>query len=863
MCRLDDMIGWAWRLRSSWMRACLGVVVALGIAAQPSLILGETTLVRAQMGANHREFLTANCGRCHDANEANGGVRLDDLPLEIADVGTAERWQKVLGVLNSGEMPPEDEPQPAASDKEAFLEVLSKQMVVARKALADSGGVIAMRRLNRREYVNTIQDLLDVTVDAGDLPADIDGGAFDTIGSSLFFSSDQFENMIKIARAALDEAIVTGGRPTSKTERQEPEVSVNASLRPRLEKMLADRDRLEAWRKSGKPASEIGHFDERSVLLAMQIYNETLPKLRPYVEDPQTATGVMLQPVIGNLGHLVVRVPPTQGAGTYRFRVRAAVAEADVTTPRYLEYGVPASGLPAGEFRVLGSLKVEGTVQEPDVLEFEVFLPRAGNREVRLRDPTRRAERYQAPYKPTIWIDWVEWAGPLLSQWPPRSHTAVLGDIDLAASPSDDQARVVVRRFAERAFRGRPVRDDYVDRLMTHYMDRRAAGEKFVEAVKTPLSLVLASPNFLYLSERPATNDADGGSIGRRPLSDVELANRLSYFLWSGPPDEPLMALARAGQLHEPAVLAAEVDRLIDDDRFRRFVSGFTHQWLHMVRLDFFQFNPQLYPEFITSVKESARREVFETVQAVIRDRLPLGTLLSSDHVVVNDQMADYYGISGVDGPQFRWVAVPPGVPRGGLLGMAAIHAMGSDGERTSPVERGAWVLRKLLHDPPPPAPANVPQLTRFAGKPMSARELMTAHQEQPQCAQCHRWIDPIGYGLEHFNAVGLWRTEDVVVPTKSNGIKKRVTFSIDATGSLRDGTTFNGFTELRAAVARHEAAFARGFTEHLIEFALGRPCGFSDEELVADILHQASPAGYTPRALIQSLVASRQFHSK
>jgi hypothetical protein len=243
---------------------------------------------------------------------------------------------------------------------------------------------------------------------------------------------------------------------------------------------------------------------------------------------------------------------------------------------------------------------------------------------------------------------------------------------------------------------------------------------------------------------------------------------------------------------------------------------------------------------------------------------LPLGTLLKSDTVVVNDVIADYYGIPGVTGSTYRPVKVAEGLPRGGMLGMAAILAMGSDGERSSPVERGAWVLRKLLHDPPPPAPANVPMLSRFAGKLMPARELMTAHQEQPQCAQCHRKIDPIGYALEHFDAAGNWRDEEYTdYYTFWKVIKAKATFPIDARGQLPDGTEFDGFEGLRDAVAKHEDDFARGFTEHLLEYALGRPISFSDEELIATILHKTRAKGYTPRAIIQEIVASKEFHSK
>jgi hypothetical protein len=246
-----------------------------------------------------------------------------------------------------------------------------------------------------------------------------------------------------------------------------------------------------------------------------------------------------------------------------------------------------------------------------------------------------------------------------------------------------------------------------------------------------------------------------------------------------------------------------------------------------------------------------------------LENNLPLQTLLKSDFVVINRPLADYYGLSGVPPEGFHRVDVPREMPRGGLLGMAAILAMGSDGNRSSPVERGAWVLRKLLHLPPPPAPANIPQLSRFSGELMPARKLMLAHQEQPQCAHCHRNIDPIGYGLERFDATGSWREEELTEITKLNRVVKTKTFPIDTTGSLPDGTQFKDFFDLREAIAAQSAAFTRGLAENLFEYALGRPCGFTDQEKIDAILQQSKKKGQTLRALLVALVESSAFQSR
>jgi hypothetical protein len=340
---------------------------------------------------------------------------------------------------------------------------------------------------------------------------------------------------------------------------------------------------------------------------------------------------------------------------------------------------------------------------------------------------------------------------------------------------------------------------------------------------------------------------------------------RLAYFLWSAPPDAELLALAEKSALHKPETLRQQVSRLLADPRSDEFVSGFVHQWLHMERLDFFQFDTKLHPEFDESARASARREVYESFAHLLRDPESgrLGKLLKSDYVFINGLLANYYGIEGVTGDEFRKVKLPAGSPRGGLLGTAAIHAMGSDGVESSPVERGAWVLRYLLNDPPPPAPANVPQLSRLADKPLNTREKLAAHMEAAQCASCHRKIDPIGFGLENFDAAGKWRTTEVYRTKKGRNWRNVKSWEIDASGAFHKGPAFADYFELRDRIAEREPDFARGFTEALLEYALGRPFGFIDEDLANKILTAAKAKQYSVSEFVQSLVLSQTFRKK
>jgi hypothetical protein len=266
------------------------------------------------------------------------------------------------------------------------------------------------------------------------------------------------------------------------------------------------------------------------------------------------------------------------------------------------------------------------------------------------------------------------------------------------------------------------------------------------------------------------------------------------------------------------------------------------------------------------SMKAAARQEVYETFAHLLRSNAPLSDLLRADYALVNGLLAWYYGIEGVAGDHFRKIALPPDSPRGGLLGMAAIMAMGSNGERTNPVERGAWVLRKLLNEPPPPAPANVPEIARLAGKPLTTRERLQAHQENPQCASCHRKIDPIGFGLENFDATGIWRTTDSYQPVSEDGVTDptlKITWEIDAASVFHKGPAFGGYFEMREVIAAKRRIFAKGLCSALIDYSLGRPCGFSDEALVESVVNQAEKKGFATREFFHALIQSREFRSK
>lgn len=879
------------------------------------------------MDVRHRAMLKSYCYDCHDADTQEGRVRLDDLPFTIDDIRTAERWQKILNVLNAGEMPPDGEKLLPNAEKTDFLDDLANTMVAARKLLAGQKGTITMRRLNRREYQNTLRELLGVEVPVGELPSDTGSGHFDTVGSNLFMSANQFEQYLALGEKALGLAF---DRELAAAEerlwRYETE-AISEKVAKHVEWQIDAKTRAEKWVEGVEEAAARPENAEIVAKLREQVNNhesnfrrlwkqipgapspesfgfETvennadkahaalraywLPYHQYYLQQPAIDTGMYLaipteHPSILENGAITFLLPWSYPSGVkwpggnYIIRVRAAATDQAPPDRRFLEFGVNPRGSQA-----LSVHEVTGTMDEPQIIEipfkFGSSATERADRTLYIRERgthdhylvTRRLQHEGAKELEigigrsyALWIDWLE-----IERVPDAGRATPLGlaalDVPLdvkskATAPAIEAVRASFERFATEAFRGREPEPEFIDGLVCNYEVRLKAGDHPVEALKKSLAIVLSSPMFLYLAEPSPDNI-------RRPLTDIELATRLSYFLWGSQPDLELRRLAEQGQLTNTKVLVAQTTRLLDDPRSRRFSDSFTYQWLGLDRLDFFQVNLQKHPRFHNATKLEARNEIYETVDHLLRENLSIRNLLRSDFVIINAVLAEYYGIEDVTGDHFRPVPLTPDSPRGGLLGMAAVSLMGGNGEETSPVERGAWVLRKLLNDPPPPAPANIPQIARLAGKVLTTRERLSAHQEEAQCASCHRRIDPIGMGLENFDAVGAWRTENTYVVKDDSGkpvAGQEKTWKIDPAGRLHDGPAFSNYFELRDILASRQDDFARGIAKGLIEYALGRPVGFHDDALVASVVDQAKEKDHAFREFIHAIVQSETFHTR
>jgi len=868
---------------------------------------------RVAMQEKHRALFKEHCVACHGPEKQKGKFRVDDLPFAITNVETAEKWQKVLNQMNSGEMPPEDEKQPASAAKADFLDDLANVMVAARRSLGDQNGVITMRRLNRREYKNTLRELLGVEINVAELPPDGGSGAFDTVGSNLFMSANQIEQYQALGREALEEAFAWQ-KAASVTKRLHYEgETTTPKVKDFVKYQIDARERAQKWVKAIEEAAAKPENKEIVASLRKEFPNESrfrrewaripgAPNPRTfgfdkkgendadlandslgagwlkyheyYAHMPDVDRGAYLgtqtrHPAELNVNYIELLVPFDWPVGDYVVRVRAAAVKDSPAERRFLDFGIHAR-----TGKVMDTHEITGTMEKPQIIEIPLTLTRANmtreNRSLFFREKgswdtneeggRKRAEavkRNGIGPELALWVDWieVERVPNAAKPTPPGFAALKLPLDDKLPAPAVPELRATFECFATEAFRGTTPPADYVDRLLSLYDVRRKAGDKPVAALKETLAVVLASPMFLYLAE-PSPDDK------RRSLTAPELATRLSYFLWSAPPDAEL----RRSDLSKPEVLAAQTERLLNDPRSEGFLTAFVHQWLGLDRIDFFEVNRALYPRFDSGTKVAAKGEIHETIAHILKHNASLRDLLKSDYVVINRVLAHYYGIPGVKGEGYEKVSLPKDSPRGGLLGMAAIHFMGGNGERTSPVERGAWVLRKLLHDPPPPAPANVPAITRLAGKVLTTHERLLAHQEDPQCASCHRKIDPIGFGLENFDAAGQWRTQDSYTALDANGKpdpKSKKTWTIDSAAAFHKGPKFEDYFELRNLIASKSDAFARSFSEALIEFALGRPLGFRDEPLVDEMISQAGKKDFAMREFIQALVRSTEFKTK
>ena len=779
-----------------------------------------------------RPFFQENCTKCHGEKKQKGDLRVDTLVIDFDSPKTMGHWEEIMNRINSGDMPPEDvDKRPKPEDIARVAEWISSQLLEADSARQSSAGErVAFRKLTREEYANTMRDLLGVKYDVTDptgLPEDPDWHGIQRIGSVLTLSPAHVEKYLAAADSLLSEALSLGPAPPREVVHWSPFDM-----------------RGGGWKGLEK------EYEARGIANKVRV------------------------DLVPNNGALDDRTINIKTAGEYIVRVKlSGLRPAGGRAPRLRLYAADIS-------RTLFEQDIEAPEDRPVTIEFRAHLP-AGHHQIHLNNavpgPNPEARRSRAsgtpnvftslqarvpwqmkftdddgkPILPFLLIDYIEWDGPIVNSWPTATHQQIFFGGENATKDLA-YAREIISRFATQAFR-RLVTVEELDRLVKLVEKAQQLGDNFENSVKTALSAVLCSKSFLYIEEGKATAPSP-------TLTDWELASRLSYFLWSSMPDERLLGLARTGQLHERETLRAEVRRMLADPKAAEFASSFPRQWLQLRRVGMFPPDKVLYPDYDESLEQSMIGETVGFFGDVLKRNASLREFLDSDWTMLNERLAKFYGIEGVNGDRFQRVSPKPrGDHRGGLLTQAAVLGLTSDGTRHRPVHRGVWVLESIIGKPPPPPPANVPALaTPDANTPKTTvRQKLEAHRSDPNCAACHRHIDPLGVAFDNYDAIGHWRT----VETVHAGTGEDPT--LDPSGELYDGRTFKDARELKKILLDDTDKFAVAFTEKLATYALRRGTTFSDRAELRHVTEQAKADDYKLASLIESFVTSNLFQKR
>ena len=765
-------------------------------------------------------FLNRYCVRCHNDRRLTAGLALDT--ADLGDVGGgAVVWEKVVRKLRAGVMPPAGMPRPEAAARAEFVSWLEAGLDRAAAA-APNPGRTSIHRLNRVEYANAVRDLLALDIDAKALlPADESAHGFDNMADVLRVSPGLLERYLlaakKISRLALGypgsrgDSTYTFPLVISQAERMSEDLPFGsrggASVRHHFPLAGEYVVKVRLQRNSAAIGSDIRGLDgdeqidvwlDGALVKTFTFAADDLELARSrYIagrleRDDRDAGLHVRIPVAAGPHQLGVTFAPgstwyTEGAGPARLPLASN------------SYAMAsATSAATGRIRAeVGSIAIEGP-----------FAAATGT-----DSPSRRRVFVCRP---------------------------------AAAAEEEPCARDILSALARRAYR-RPVTDTDVRTLVQFYREGRA-GEDFEAGIRRGLERILTDLEFLFRAER-TPGAVEPGSV--YPISDLELASRLAFFLWSSIPDDELLDLAARGELRDAAVLERQVRRMLADARSSAFIENFFGQWLNVRNLEAAAPNVKAFPRFDENLRAAFQRETELFLAHQLREDRSVTELLTADYTFANERLAEHYGISHVKGSHFRRVAFDDD-RRAGLLGHGSILTITSYAHRTSPVVRGKWVLENVLGVPPPAPPENVPPFPEANGesRPQSVRERVERHRGNPVCANCHAQMDPLGFALENFDGIGAWRTTDAGMP-------------IDASGEFIDGATFDGAADLRRLLVEKHEEFVRTLTERLLTYALGRGVEHYDMPAVRAIVRDAQPADYRWSSLIMGIVDSVPFRMR
>ncbi len=749
-------------------------------------------------------FVSDYCLECHNSDDATGGLNLEDFDMSVASEDAAwdtTTWEKMVKRLRARQMPPADADRPTEESYLAVLGHLESVLDETARKFPRPGRTEAVRRLNRSEYRNSVRDLLAVNIEVEDLlPTDPLGHGFDnvTVGElPPVLLSRYIAAAEKISRLAV-------GR-----EQKSP-----GGVTVRLPADRSQESHVEGLPLGTRGGTLIEHHfatggEYEIQLRLMRDRDENIEGLH---EEHNIDVLIDRQPV-----HRFTVAPPKQLDGwakddtlvdanlKKRFDVAAGPHSIAVTFPR--------------KFSSLSEIR-----RQPFEANFN-----------RHRHPRRTPALFE-----------VSIVGPFTSTGPGEtpSRRRVLGG---ETEQSVDGARRILRKLIQKAYR-KPATDADLE-VPLQFFEERFASDGFDAGLEAALTAILVNPHFLFRAEF-VPEDVKAGEVYR--VSDLELASRLSYFIWSSLPDEELLQCAIDGQLQEPAVLQQQVERMLGDDRSESLVNNFAAQWLYLRNLSSLQPDRRLFPDFDDNLRQAMRRETELLFESVLRNDLSVLDMIRSDTTFLNERLARHYGIRGVIGSQFRPVKLTSkGSHRGGLLRHASILAVTSYATRTSPTIRGNWILENILGTPAPPPPPNVPTLKdKTTSANVSIRERLAEHRLNPACASCHDLMDPVGFSLENFDAVGRWRLFDQGQ-------------LVDSSGSLPDGKEISGLDDLEAGIIERPEMFVGTLTEKLMTFALGRGIEPTDGPAIRKVVRESADKNYSFSSIIMGITASKPFQMR
>ena len=809
----------------------VGRITSLFFAACSFITAGQ--VIGQGFKADLAPMVKASCIKCHDADTK---TRLDfeQLGYDLSDPAVFRKWELVFDRVHDGEMPPKGKARLPAGLRTRALASLERELRKASLSRQRKEGRVPARRLTRLEYEYTMRDLLLVREDlAKILPAESDSGGFDTVGTGQGISSIHIRSYLDAADHAIDAAINLRSRPKTKPRLVD-------YLNSRYVNMWHDRELRRGGSVTRKLKDAVAVFVDQDYILRSD------------------AAG------------LQIRAP-----GLYRIKVAAYTYQ----SRKPLILTVIHTSEKGGGSQLLGAFDL--IPGEPRTVEVTAMMkpgdylyPSVAGLTYPKRVYIGGAQKYKGE---GMAMKSLHVEGPLFESWPPQSTRRLLGDVEYkelsfllrrqSAGPDGylksykvelkrkplEQVTEVVERLAPLAFR-RPPQEGEVEALIGLARSAVEAGRKFTDVIRVPLRAMFSSPAFLF----------HGGKPGK--LDDFALATRLSYFLWKSLPDEKLFELAKAGRLSDPKVLAAQVDRMLDDEKSMRFVQDFLGQWLRLREINATTPDEKLYPEFNEILGQSMRGETELFFASLIKADLGVSNLLDSDFTFLNRPLANHYGIEGVAGQHFRKVDIPVNSPRGGLLTQASILKITANGTVTSPVMRGNFVLTSLLGTPPDPPPPTAGTVEPDTRGNTTIREILAAHRDEETCNRCHREIDPPGFAMESFDPIGGFRTR--YRSTRSNGGVIAKIFSgkgrkVDASGVTAGGKKFSGISEFKKLLLEREDEVARYLISRLLVYATGAEIQFADREKVDLLAEQVRGQGYPVRTIIHAVVQSKLFRNK